>query len=68
MKDFHRNLLKVNMMFSQYNALEKTFLRAGVKVKKNESDCDNIVTCYLATRIHSEKSIVRCQLSVCVKA
>lgn len=41
MKDFQRNLLKVNMMFSQYNALEKTFWRAGVKVKKNESDCDN---------------------------
>lgn len=61
MKDFQRNLLKVNMMFSQYNALEKTFWRAGVKVKKNESDCDNTVRCYLATRIHSEKCIVRCQ-------
>lgn len=60
MKDFHINLLKVNMMFSQYNALEKTFLRAGVKVKKNESDYDNTVTCCLATGILSEKCIVRC--------
>lgn len=47
MKDFQRNLLKVSMMFSQNNALEKTFLRAGVKVKQNESDCDNTVHNYL---------------------